>query len=922
VLTEAQRILADRIFSEVLAVPEQQRRDWLDGNCQDSVVRCEVESLLAFATRPLEGISEAVQQVAGSLAEPDFLGQRVGAYRLSGRIGRGGMGAVYRAVRDDDQFRQTVAIKMLRFPDGDPSLLRRFRYERQILASLEHPNISRLLDGGSWTPPGSTESQPYIVMEYVEGLPLTIYCEEKKLDVRQRLRLFQQICEAVSYAHRQLVIHRDIKPANILVTAEGTPKLLDFGVAKLLNTESIADAGTMTATAQPAMTPDYASPEQVRGEAVSTATDVYSLGAVLYELLTGRRPRQLSTHDPLEIAREICEREVARPNINSELDVILLKALQTAGDRRYRSVEQFSEDIRRYLEGLPILARPDTLGYRAGKFVRRHRLGLAAVAALFVVLVGGIATSLWQARRADTEAATARAVNEFLQSDLLSQAGASTQSGPGIKPDPDLKVRTALDRAAARITGKFERTPLVEASIRQTIGDAYKDLGLLPDAQGQLERAFELRRTFLGSEHVDSLRTLSDLGELYWTQGKRAQVETLWNGLVDAQRRVLGEKHPDTLNTMSNLAALAASQGKSDRAEALYNGVLEAQRMRLGERHYDTLATMNNLGALYTNVAKFGPAEELLTKTLETLSQVLGPEHPNTLMTMNNLAKLYGEQGNYDSAAKLFTQVLDVQRRVLGEEHPLPLTTMSNLAKMCAEQGKQAQADALYTRVVEIRRRVLGKNHPSTLAAMNNLGFVYRNEGRYSQAEALHNTVFEVQRRVLGEEHRDALVTRNYLGLLYDWEGQYSKAEAVLTKLLEARRRVLGPRQVDTIKVLVSLGAVQFQQHKYAAAEPLLREAVSYFENTKSNDWTRYRCQSLLGASLAGQKRYAEAEPLLLVGYEGMLQRKATIPAYAQTAVPQARAWLARLYNDWGKPQQAAQWQAKLHIETAIPPVL
>src|SRR5271169_207555 len=257
-----QHDLLDRLFAEVLVLPREQQAAFLERNCDDPEVRSEIESLLAFASRPLKGITEAIGHVAGSLAAPDFMGQRVGPYRLTGRIGQGGMGAVYRAVRDDDQFEKTVAIKMLRFPDGDPAILQRFRHERQILASLEHPNIARLLDGGAWNPPGSAEGQPYIVMEYVEGWPLTAYCEEGQLSVRQRLVLFRQVCDALSYAHRQLVIHRDVKPGNILVTADGTPKLLDFGVAKLLDPEIGHGAATRTSTGLLAMTPDYASPEQ------------------------------------------------------------------------------------------------------------------------------------------------------------------------------------------------------------------------------------------------------------------------------------------------------------------------------------------------------------------------------------------------------------------------------------------------------------------------------------------------------------------------------------------------------------------------------------------------------------------------------------------------------------------------------------
>ncbi len=918
-LTAQQRALLDRLFEGAVGLPPEQRPGFLSQNCDDPAVRREIESLLAFASRPLEGISEAVEQVAGSLAAPDFMGQRVGSYRLTGRIGQGGMGAVYRAVRDDDQFEKTVAIKMLRFPDGDPAVLQRFRHERQILASLEHPHIARLLDGGAWVPPGSEEGQPYIVMEYVEGQALTAYCEAKKLSIRQRLALFRQICDALSYAHRQLVIHRDIKPGNILVTPDGTPKLLDFGVAKLLDPEMGRGAGTLTSTGLLAMTPDYASPEQVRGEPVSTVTDVYSLGAVLYELLTGRRPHQLGTYDPLEIAREICEREVPTPGIGGDLDVIVLKALQKEPARRYQSVEQLSEDVRRYLEGLPIAARADTLMYRTMKFVRRHRLGMAAVAGVFVVLVGGIAASTWEARRADTEAATAKAVNDFLQNDLLAQASASTQAGPNTKPDPDLKVRTALDRAAARIVGKFERQPLVEASIRQTISGAYLDLGLYPEAQREVERALELRRRVRGEGDRDTMQSLYRLGELYVLQGKYAQAEAPLRNTLGIQRRVLGEDHPDTLNTMTDLATVYRGLGQYAEAEPLFTKALAAQRRVLGEKNADTASTLNNLGILYRMEGKYAQAERVYTLCLEIQRQLKGENHPDTLTVMNNLAALYEYENKYEQASPLFTQVLEARRRALGEEHPDTLLIMSNLATLYRDEGKYEQAEALYTTSQGARRRVLGEEHPVTLRGALNLAQLYRSEGKYGQAEALFTRILEVQRRVRGPEHPDTLIVMYNQAELYRKQGRYEQAEPLCSAVLEVRRRVLGTNHRDTVATLALLGRVRVEEHKYADAEAPLREALTGYEKPATDDWRRYLAQSLLGVSLAGQKKYAEAEPLLLNGYRNMLQREAAIPAESRSAVEEARGRIGRLYQDWGMPDKAAAWREEIQKGKAEP---
>jgi serine/threonine protein kinase/Tfp pilus assembly protein PilF len=916
VLTAQQRELADRVFAEALAIPPAQWSAFLAQACDDLDVRREVESLLSFSSRPPEAIEQAIEHVAGSLAAPDFVGQRVGSYRLTGRIGQGGMGAVYRAIRDDDQFQKTVAIKMLRFPDGDPIMLQRFRHERQILASLEHPYVARLLDGGAWLPPGSTEQQPYIVMEYIDGLPLTTYCVQKKLSIRQRLFLFRQICDALSYAHRQLVVHRDIKPGNILVTSDGIPKLLDFGIAKLLDPAMGRGVHTLTATGLPAMTPDYASPEQIRGEPVSTVTDVYSLGVVLYELLTGRRPHQLETYDPLSIARAVCESEVPPPGINDDLDVVVLKAMQKEPGRRYQSAEQLSEDIRRYLDRLPIIARPDTLAYRGLKFVRRHRLGVAAVVALFIALVGGITASTWEAMRADTEAATAKAVNEFLQNDLLAQAGARAQSGPNTKPDPHLEVRTALDRAAARIEGKFAKQPLVEASIRQTIGVAYKDLGLYPQAQREVERALELRRRVRGEQDRDTMQSMYWVAELFRLQGKDAQAVAPFRKALEIRSRMLGAEHPDTLNTMSQLATVYQQLGRYAEAEPLYKKALEGQRRMLGEKHADTASTMNDLGVLYQREGRYAQAEQLDTRTLEITRELRGEEAPDTLTVMLNLAMDYVYEYKYDQAAPLLIKVLDVRRRVLGEEHPETLLSMYMLAGLYRDQGVYKQAEALYTTSQDVRRRVLGEEHPETLKATFNLAQLYRSEGKYAQAETLYTKVLEVDRRVRGAEHPDSLTVMYNLAELYRREGRYAQAERLLGPVLEVRRRVLGAQHRDTVATLGLLGRVRVEERKYADAESPLHEALTAYEKTAPEDWRKFLAQSLLGATLAGQKKYAEAEPLLLAGYQGMLQRHAVIPADNRSAVVQAGEWIVRFYQDAGAPQQANEWREKISQPT------
>jgi tetratricopeptide (TPR) repeat protein len=942
-MTLQQRELVDRFFEQAVALPIEQQAGYLAANCPDPEVRAEIESLLAFVTdSPVEGLKEAIGETMVNVADAALIGQRVGPYCLESRIGQGGMGTVYRANRVDGEFQQTVAIKMLRFGPTDSAELRLFYRERQILAALEHPLIARLLDGGSWIPPGATERQPYIVMEYVEGLPLTEYCDRQGLNVQQRIALFQQVCDAFSYAHRALVIHRDVKPGNILVASDGTPKLLDFGIATLVDTKTGAN-GTLTAALWRAMTPDYASPEQVRGEPISTASDVYSLGVVLYELLTGQRPHVSS--DPLAIARAVCERQVVPPSVISsgelqgDLDVIVMKAMQIEPARRYGSVEQLSQDLGRYLAGYPILARPDAWTYRTTKFIRRNKVGVAAAATVMLALVGGIAVSSWQAiraaraeraalierdramaekQRADNESATAKAVTEFLQNDLLAQAGPSTQSGR--KPDPDMRVRTALERAAATVGSKFAGQPVLEAKIRHTIGRTYQDLGLFPEAEQAYERAIELRRRLLGAENPTTLSTMQDLGELYWLEGNYQKSAEFLAPLLEIQRRVVGSQHPDTLQTMNDLATAYDEQGKYAEAERLYEDLVESRRRILGEDDRETLNAMNNLAVVYDDQGKRQKAEALYRKVLELQKRVLGEEHPYTLTTMNNLGQLYDEIGEYGRAEGLLTELTTIQRRVFGEGHPELLISMSNLGVLYTNEGKYAQAESVLSEVMKLRRLKLGDSNPRTLAVANSLGALRVFEGKYAEAETLLTRTLALRRQVLGEEHPSTLVTMRRLADLYLRLNRFASADALLTQVLAVRQRVLGANHTDTASVRASLGEVALLQKNYARAEPLLRAAWQAYQTANDQTWRGYDAESLLGASLVGQKRYAESERLILDGYQDLLRRQSTIPAPYRPAIERAEEWIVRLYRDWGKLQNAAEWRDKIQTRRRSSP--
>jgi tetratricopeptide (TPR) repeat protein/predicted Ser/Thr protein kinase len=818
------------------------------------------------------------------------------------------MGAVYEA--EQDHPRRNIALKVIRSSWASPQLLRRFEQESQTLGRLHHPGIAQIYEAGTADTPFGPE--PYFAMEIIHGKPLMEYANAAKLDTRQRLTLMIEICDAVQHAHQRGIVHRDLKPGNILVDESGQPKILDFGLARVMDSDTEqmtreTDMGQLLGTLP------YMSPEQVAADpmAIDTRTDVYALGVILYELLSNKLPYTLSQHLPeaVQTIQQVDPTPLSSVSraYRGDIETIVGKALEKDKARRYGSASDLAADIRRYLGDQPITARPPSTTYQLRKFARRNRAAVIGVAAVFVVLITGVVASTWEAVKARRAAAQARqqsaiaqAVNDFLQNDLLGQASAYKQS----KPDPDIKVRTVLDRAAQRIEGKFDKQPEVEAAIRNTIGTTYTDLGLYPEAAKQLEAALDLRRRVLGREHPETLRSMNDLALVYMYEGSRyPQAEALAGQTLEIRRRVLGPEHPETLLSMSKLAIVYATEGKYAQAEALHSQTLEIQRRVLGPEHPDTLGSMHNLASDYYRQGKYAQAEALFSQVLEIDRRVLGPERPATLGAMNNLAAVYATEGKYAQAEALFSQVWEIERRALGPKHPETLRSMSNLADVYAIKGKYAQAEALLGQLLE--------NEPERLDSTETLAHVYEDEGKYAQAEALLGRALEIGRRVLGPEHPYIFNCLSDLASVYQREGKYDLAGKYAAQALAGLRHALGPQHPDTMVSEADLALAYVSQRKFAEAEPVAREAVEAEKKVQPDDWQRYRAESLLGASLAGQRKYADAEPLLLEGYQGILARKDHIAVSDQYHLELAHRWLVQFYQAWGKPDKAAEWKNK-----------
>ena len=921
-----------------------ERGAFLDRACGgDSALRAEVESLLAQEQNPASVLRSGAlaQGIGGALraafedGAPRTAPERIGPYRILGPLGEGGMGQVFRA-EQSAPIQRVVALKLIRRGLDSREFVRRFEAERQILARLEHPGIARLIDGGL-----TEAGEPWFTMEFVDGVPISRHCDDRALSVAARLRLFRAVCAAVQFAHRNLIVHRDLKPGNILVSADGSVKLLDFGIAKVLRAETEeAGAAPPTRTESRLLTPEYAAPEQIRSEPVTTATDVYSLGVVLYELLCGRRPYVVTGSSSHELEQAILTAQPVPPStadrhphtgtegrdgapslpsiaaargtdaarlrrqLAGDLDTICLKALRKEPERRYPSVDQLDEDIRRHLEGRPVLARGDTLGYRAGKFVRRHRGAVVATAGVVVLLATVVSAYTVRLREERDHAREARdaseAVTEFL-------SGMLRAPDPGEK-GRDVTVLAVLDSASRSIEKEFANRPAIAARLELAVGRAYYGLGQYGPAQQHLERAVRIAGGLSGAEAIETMSARMHLATLYTDQGRFHEAESLTTLNLAGRRRVLGEEHPETLESVNALANLYAYQGHPAQAESLFVRNLAARRRVLGEEHSQTLNTMGLLANLYADQSRFGEAEPLYARLLELRRKNPGVEHPQTLSSMNNLALLYMQTARYQLAEPLYLETIAIRRRVLGDEHPETMGTKYNLGILYSEQGRFAESEKLLAEVLGYYTRSFGEEGARTLIVKNNLARLYAKAGRYREAEALYRLTIAARRRVLGEEHPSTLgSTVNLAGVLRD-EGRFAEAEPIYLRALAAQRRVLGERHANTLNTMFNLGTLYMKRGDDARARPILTDAVEGVTATLGTDhidWARY--STGLGECLTRLGQYPEAEAALKAAYESALRtRPATDPQLRGTA-----GALVALYEARGNAAEAGVWRAR-----------
>jgi len=859
------------LFHEVADLPDPAQRASLEAQCaEDPTLMTEVLSLLEQDARGDSLLDRDAAHVAAEVLDegipPALLDQTFGPYRLKEALGQGGMGVVYLAERED--LGSVAAIKILRDAWLSPDRRERFASEQRTLAQLNHPAIARLYDAD--TLPDGT---PWFVMEYVEGVPLTEFCEHHASSILERLRLFRAVCEAVEHAHRHLIVHRDLKPSNILVKPDGSVKLLDFGIAKQL--DSLEGPVDRTRTGLRLMTPAYAAPEQILGDPVGIHTDIYTLGVVLYELLTGRLPFDLSNRTPGEAETAIIKQGRERPSAAAkeksisrrawaDLDVLCLTAMHIEPQRRYRTVEALIRDIDHYLAGEPLEARPDTFGYRIGKFVRRNWQPVSAAAASLLVVVSLVVfytVRLATARNAAVaEAGRTQRIQHFMLN--LFQGG-----DEAVGPADSLRVVTLLDRGVQEAQA-LDGEPAVQAELRETLGSIYQKLGKLERADSLLGTALDQRRSLFGPDNAEVARSLVALGRLRVDQAQDEEAERLAREGLEMSKRQLRPNDP----------AIASA----------------------------TLA----LGQILEERGQYAEAIEVLEEAVRLRRAAGGPPTPELASSLRELANTHYYAGHLAVADSLDRLVLGMTRRLNGERHPLVAEDLINLGAVQQEWGHYQDAERYYRQALDITQAFYGPNHYKTAAGLTVLGRAVRFEPQGNdEAQRLFERALVIRERVFGRVHPQVASTLNELGGVALARGRFDEAEALARRVLAIYRTVYGRKHAFTGVGVANLASVYLRHNQYSQAEPLFREAIGIFTETQGAEHLNTGIARIkLGRTLLRQHRYAEAVGETLAGYEILAKRTDRGVSW----LVDARKDLVAAYDALGQPEKAARFRAEL----------
>lgn len=900
-MTESNDAVVLRLFDTLADLSEAERQSYLEEHCADDAVRSRVLAMLAVDSRTEGLLDQPAAEKFAPLAIPESdevpLPERIGTYRILRLLGRGGMAIVYLAEREVDDFRQTVALKVVQPSRLSPQWRDRFLQERQILASMSHPHIAQLLDGGM-----SSEGGPYFAMEYIDGLPITQHCDRFKLDIKKRVELLIPICDAVAYAHRNLIVHRDLKPSNILVDSHGQPRLLDFGIAKLL---SEADS-SLTVTGQRAMTPDYAAPEQFSGAPVTTATDVYALGILLYELLVGRRPFDRLGKSPYELEKQVLEgtptsfgalsstteagerskiaaaRGVSWQRLQralaGDLENVALKAIRAEPERRYSSPSALADDLRRYLAGLPVKARADSAWYRVSKFVGRHRLGVTLGAGAVVALLASTGFAIHQANQAEqaAQAATLEAQRATETIDFLASLFESAR--PDKSLGEKLTVRQLLDQGARRIDQELAGQPEVQAEMTLLMGETYGQLGLFDSALPRIEQSVAL----FPAQSDRQLEAKLSLARLHRLMGDFDAASDLFRSLGPLETRA---PIPVRSRILIERGELAREQARFEEAQEAFEAALA-----MDEASGDTAAVARDLYRLASLKVSTGNNND----ALELMEQAIAQQHTHgeTMSTLfasiqHDLGVLLIQKGELDRARATLVEARALREQMLGDAHPDVAATVKELAAIARMQGDNPRAEELYLRALSINETMLGTDHPETANNLNSLAVFYRGIGENERALDFARRALEGARVVYGSTHPTVGIMTTNVGNLLRMVGELEEARDTIEQGLSIILATVGAEHQLAGVAENALAGTLYDLSEYEPARARFESALQTFSQAVGSEHPHIlQIRTGLARTLAAMNRPSEAaqqyEAAALVG------EKALPPGHVNTRI----AWL------------------------------
>lgn len=921
------------IVYSALPLPEPERSTYITHACgDDELLRQEIEQLLQgieesedarFMVQPafdsdkfISDLSDKWQSVS---SHEDLIGEQIGPYRITEQLGTGGMGSVFKGARSDGQFHQQVAIKLIRKGVDTEENIQRFRMEQEILARLHHPHIAQLYDGGV-----TNDSIPYLVMEFVDGIPIDEYCNKHRLTIDERIELFRDVCSAVQYAHGNLVIHRDLKTENIYVTPEGAVKVLDFGVAKLLSPELTEMTLLETRPGQKLWTPQYAAPEQVQGEAITIATDVYALGVLLHKLLADTYPLDLSGKEIAEIEQMIMEASPVAPSqsldvnaekktaknrsissselkklLSGDLDALVGKAVRKEPEYRYRSVSQLLDDIERYQNGLPLIARNDTVQYRVGKFMRRHKIALTTAVVFLILAISAVTFYTWKITK---ERDRAEQVTQFLTNIF-------NESNPMQASEDSLTVRQVLDAGAERVENELADQPDLQAKMQSVIGEVYFQLGLYNKAERLLELAKEKQEQFSGSQiETDLAKTLLVLARVKDKLDKYDDAEQLSRQALVLFEKHRGKKASETQASLLLLRDILFVQEKYEEASLATEQWIERVKVIPPEKSIQYADQLMEASYHENGKRNFDKAEQMLWEAFDIKTSLLGENHAQVADVLDKLSATLFANGKYEEAKQMQIRAVNIYRK----ENPAQLPAgLWSLARFLTFRGEYEQADTLFREAIN-KRKELTENSYDVLGFQFSYAGMLLQSDQFAKAKILFEEIYQENKNQYGDQHLATIRALEYKAHTLKDQGAFSEAAILYRQVLQQLDDKLGESHYLSASARLGYGHLLILQGEPKEAEQWIRDAIDLFSQYKDKfghqNVSNIEYSSYLGLSLKEQGRFAEAEPLLLESYQSLNKRRGPNSNVTKSVL----GYLISLYEDWGKPEKL------LHIKNDL----